>query len=111
MKILIKSVLLAAAASLFLTQNVCSEGLHTWTDKNGVVHITSSPTEAERAKAKKARKRVAPSTSKASKTDVKTDVKTEDHEFIKAVRSEQKYEKDQIDKARRDAINVLDSVR
>ncbi len=111
MKILIKSVLLAAAASLFLTQNVCSEGLYTWTDKNGVVHITSSPTEAERAKAKQARKRVDPSASRGSKTDVKKDAKTEEHEFIRAVRSEQKYEKDQIDKSRKDARDVLDSIR
>ena len=107
MKVISKSILLAVAASVLLSQNVWAGGLYTWTDKNGVVHITNSPTEAERAKAKKARKKVVASTP----TDSKTDIKKDEHEFIRDVRAEQKYEKDQIDKARKDAIDVLNFAR
>jgi len=102
-------VLLVIAIIFFVSQDAWSQKLYTWKDKNGVVHITTSPTQAE---LRQAQKKPKPAREKGGSAPIKSRQANEgiDRKFIKDVQAAQKHEKDQIDKARKDAADVLNMV-
>ena len=108
MKMTMSPILLVIAIIFFVSHDAWSQKLYTWKDKNGVVHITTSPTQAELKQAKKTK--IAREKRRSAPIESRQANEEKDHKFIKDVQAAQKHEKDQIDKARKDAIDVLNIV-
>jgi hypothetical protein len=108
MKKTLRPVLLSIAVIFFLSQNAWSQKLYTWKDRNGVVHITTSPTQSELRQMKKAK--VAKGKSGSAPVENRQAEPNKEQQFIKDAAAAQKHEKDQITKARKDTIDVLNTL-
>lgn len=109
MKAVICSLLAAVLVPVFAYQDVRAQKLYTWTDKEGVVHITTSPTEAEMIKANKAkivRKKAEASQAQGRKKQANKD----ERDYIRESETRQKEAAEAYKKTVRDAKEVLDTL-